>query len=167
MIILGLQSIDTLGFFTSYIFFSFNLFLDYSSDMTLGFFISYIYLSFSFDKKIKLRPALRILLLLEFNNEFRQLSAFDIKKILNEPFDNSKIRKSFIIIHFYDGFVLIRSLMLCGRFYSCLCWCISSFTGELAFVNQSGIPFKEAGRKRNVILGSKQPGLVKLLMTFY
>lgn len=72
--------------------------------MTLGFFISYIYLSFSFDKKIKLRLALRILLLLQFNNEFRQLSAFDIKKILNEPFDNSKIRKSFIIIHFYDGF---------------------------------------------------------------
>lgn len=82
----------------------FWLFLDYSSDMTLGFFISYIYLSFSFDKKIKLRLALRIPPLLEFNNEFRQLSAFDIKKILNEPFDNSKIRKSFIMIHFYDGF---------------------------------------------------------------
>lgn len=72
--------------------------------MTLGFFISYIYLSFSFDKKIKLRLALRILPPLEFNNEFRQLSAFDIKKTLNEPFDNSKIRKSFIMIHFYDGF---------------------------------------------------------------
>lgn len=58
----------------------------------------------NFRLRLKLRLALRILLPLEFNNEFRQLSAFDIKKILNEPFDNSKIRKSFIIIHFYDGF---------------------------------------------------------------
>lgn len=70
----------------------------------LGFSFHTFVFHFLLTRKLNFRLALRIVLLLEFNNEFRQLSAFDIKKILNEPFDNSKIRKSFIIIHFYDGF---------------------------------------------------------------